>query len=177
MSTTTASAAKPTHYKEVYFNHATLRKVTGNPTYYDPHYIYKQVKANFVFVPSTFGGARHGHLGLVTDTITYAHISTGNPSVCPVQPFALGENNTGTAAKIAENIWTHNLAITHFHQSNHIDHTIINQIQESLIWNFLISDENFHVLDFQCMEKCSVLYYPYGYYCNKITFIVRLYVI
>ena len=34
------------------------------------------------------------------------------------------------------------------------------------IWNFAISDEIFHVMDFLRMGKFSVLYHTYGFYCN-----------
>ena len=34
------------------------------------------------------------------------------------------------------------------------------------IWNFAISDEIFHVLDFLRIEICSVLYHTYGYNRN-----------
>ena len=115
MSTTTATAAKPINYKEVYFNHATLDKVTRNPTYNNLQYLYKQVKANSAYVTSTLGGDRQGNLVVVTNAITYACLAPGNPFVRPVQTAALGDNNTGAAAEITENLRSHNLAITHFH--------------------------------------------------------------
>ena len=132
MSTTTASAAKSTHYKEVYFNHTTLRKVTGNPTYNELQSLYKQFKANAASVTSTLGGFRQVHLGLVTNAITYVYIAPDNPFVRSVNPASLGDNNTGIAAKIAENLGSHNLSITHFHQANHDERTMVNQIQEAL---------------------------------------------
>ena len=83
MSTNRASAEKPINYKEVYFNYATLSKVTGNPTYNDLQSLYKQVKDNGASVPSTLGGDRHGHLGLVTNTSTYARIDSWQPFCSP----------------------------------------------------------------------------------------------
>ena len=72
MSTATASAAKPINYKEVYFNHARLRKVTSKPTYDNLQYLYKQVKSNADYVPITLGVARHGHIGIVMNVKMYA---------------------------------------------------------------------------------------------------------
>ena len=44
----------------------------------------------------------------------------------------------------------------------------------TIIWNFAISDEIFHVLDFILTEKCSVLYYNTVNIVTQITLIVRL---
>jgi len=122
---------KPINYREVYFAHAALRKIHGNPTYNDIQRLYKQVKANAASVPSTLGGGQHGHLGLTTNATTYARIAS-TPYVRPTAPAPLGPNNTGTAAQISENRRTYNLAVARYHQANHIEKTILNQIQEAL---------------------------------------------
>ena len=122
---------KPINYREVYFTHTTLRTINGNPTYADIQHIYKQVKANAASVPSTLGGGQHGHLGLTTNATTYTRIAS-TPYVRPTAPAPLGPNITGTAAQIAENRRTHNLAVASYHQANLIEKTILNQIQEAL---------------------------------------------
>jgi len=109
----------------------TLRKTHGNPTYNDIQHLYKQVKANAASVPSTLGGGQHGHLGLTTNTTTYARIAS-TPYVRPAAPAPLGPNNLGTAAQINENRRTYNLAVASYHQANLIEKTILNQIQEAL---------------------------------------------
>ena len=43
---------------------------------------------------------------------------------------------------------------------------VARQFLTAEIRNLEISDEIFHVLDFLCMESCTVLYYMYDYYCN-----------
>ena len=108
---------KPINYREVYFTHTTLRTINGNPTYADIQHIYKQVKANAASVPSTLGGGQHGHLGLTTNATTYTRIAS-TPYVRPTAPAPLGPNNTGTAAQIAENRRTHNLAVASYHHAN-----------------------------------------------------------
>ena len=48
---TTYAQDKPINYREVYFTHAALREIHGNPTYIDIQHLYKQVKANAASVP------------------------------------------------------------------------------------------------------------------------------
>ena len=72
---TTYAQDKPINYREVYFTHAALRQIHGNPTYNDIQHLYKQVKANAASVPSTLGGGQHGHLGLTT-SLLFQHVSS-----------------------------------------------------------------------------------------------------
>jgi len=128
---TTYAQDKPINYREVYFTHAALRKIHGNPTYIDIQHLYKQVKANAASVPSTLGCGQHEHLGLTTNATTYARIAS-TPYVRPTAPAPLGPNNLGTAAQINENRRTYKLAVASNHQANLIEKTILNQIQEAL---------------------------------------------
>jgi len=122
---------KPISYREVYFTHTTLRAINGNLTCADIQQMYKQVKANAASVPSTLGGGQHGHLGLTTNATTSTRIAS-TPYVRPTAWAPLGLNNTGTAAQIAENRRTHNLAVATYHQTILIEKTILNQFQEAL---------------------------------------------
>ena len=108
MSTYTTS--KPINYKEVYFNHTSLKKVTENPNRADIRSIYNQNKANAASVPSILGGGHHGHLCLVPDTITYNQIIPNNPYLLPTYPILLGVNN-GKEAQIAEVIHQNSITI------------------------------------------------------------------
>ena len=135
MSTHTTS--KPINYKEVYFNHPSLKKITGNPNCADLQSMYKHIKSNSASVPITLGGGCHGHLGLITVTGTYNHITPNNTHLCPTHPSLLGVNNR-TAAQLAEGIRQNNIAITTFHESNNIKHTIVNQVQAALYESILM---------------------------------------
>ena len=106
--------------------------MTGNPNYTDLQYMYKKIKANSVFIPSTLVGYRHVHIGLVTYTMTYKRITPNNPYLCPTQPSPLGVSKNGTAAQIVEGIRQNNITITTFHEENHIKSNIINPVQAAL---------------------------------------------
>ena len=139
-------------------------KVTCNRTCDEFLSIYKQINPNDASVPRTLGGAHHGHLRLVTNAITYARIVPGNPFVLPVQPSTLRDNNTVTDAKIAENLRSHNLSITHFHQANHVERTIINQLQKSLDEPVLMPkiNEDTGVLEVTIVDLMTYLFGAYG---------------
>ena len=62
-------SAKPTNLKEVFFSHAALGKIQGNPTYEDIQKLYRQCKANAKSVPSVLGGGANGHLGLIISAL------------------------------------------------------------------------------------------------------------
>ena len=55
-----------TNYRENYFQHPTLTKITGDPTYASLAKLEKECKANGKSVRTTLGGGLQGHLGLVT---------------------------------------------------------------------------------------------------------------
>jgi hypothetical protein len=75
-----------TNYRETYFQHPSLTKITGDPTYTDLARLEKEIKANGKPVHSALGGGNQGHLGLVCSAITYERISPGVPFVRPVVP-------------------------------------------------------------------------------------------
>jgi hypothetical protein len=79
MSTNTTH--KPTNLKDIYFKHAALTRITGNPTYDDLQKLYRQAKANAQSVPSTLGGATNGHLGLIISATAYQTLAPGTPYV------------------------------------------------------------------------------------------------
>ena len=129
MSTSTEN--KPINYREMYFPHPSLRKITGNPTFADLQTLKKQVKANAASVPTTLGGGNNGHLGLVSDATTYARVSS-TPYLRPVLPPALTAPAPGsTGPQIVERQRLYKLQVAMFHEANHIERTIINQIQEA----------------------------------------------
>ena len=81
---------KPTNLKELYFNHQTLNRISGNPTYYDVQKLYKKSKVSVQSVPLTHGGGSNGHLGLIINTTAYDRINPETAYARPTLPAALG---------------------------------------------------------------------------------------
>ena len=125
---------------------------------------YKQIQKNSASVSSTLGGENHGHLCLFKYTITYNIIIPDNAYVCPVQPAPLGANNKGTADQTIDNISLHNLAIANFHESNHIEHTIINQTQSALAESVFVPKINKEIGVLYCTvtDLIKYLFDSYG---------------
>ncbi len=67
------------------FPHPTLTKILGIPSNSTIHLLTKEIYANACAVPSTRGGSRHGHLGLVMPAAEYL-ITTGVNFQLPVHP-------------------------------------------------------------------------------------------
>ena len=74
------TASKPVNLREVFFPHAILTKVTGNPSFRDTTDIRSEVLAYARSVPPPYGGVAHGHMGLALSASKYERI-------CPHQPF------------------------------------------------------------------------------------------
>ena len=159
----THTTSKPINYKEVYFNHPSLKKLTENPNYADLQYFYKHIKANDASISSTIGEGIHGHLGLVIYTVTYNRIIPNNPYLCQTHPAPLGFINVMTA-QIAEGVHQNNILITTFHEANHIERTIINQVQAYLGNSVLVTkiNKNTGVLDCDIIDLMKYLLGSYG---------------
>ena len=119
------------NYRENYFQHPSLTKISGDPTYTSLAKLERDCKANGKSVSSTLGGGRQGHLGLISSDISYACISPGEPFLRPVLPI-LPDLTAATAAVIAEarQLYADNMA--NFHACNLIERTIIQQINTAL---------------------------------------------
>jgi hypothetical protein len=74
------------NYRETYFQHPTLTKINGDPTYTGLAKLEREIKANGKSVPSTLGGGSQGHLGLVSSPQSYDRVSPGVPFTRPVLP-------------------------------------------------------------------------------------------
>eukprot|EP00979_Chaetoceros_neogracilis_P017302 scaffold10203_cov272-Chaetoceros_neogracile.AAC.1 len=72
------------------FPFATPTPIRHTPTYEDCIRVYSEVKANAAGVPSTLGGALHGHLGLVLSDEEYAVLVPNTPYVRAPDPGDLG---------------------------------------------------------------------------------------
>ena len=88
------------NYRESYFQHPSLTKISGDPTYASLAKLEKECKANGKSVNSTPGGGLQGHLGLVSSAVAYDRISPGIPFNRPILPV-LPDLSTATAVVIA----------------------------------------------------------------------------
>ena len=122
------ASTKPINIKELHFPHATLTKVTGNPTYHDITTIRSEVLANCTSVPSTNGGGAHGHLGLALPPHQYAQRSN-IPFTMPTAPPAY------VAPQEDELLVHHNAEKAHaklvadYHQVRLVETTVLNQLK------------------------------------------------
>ena len=60
------------------FPHPTLTRIQGEPDADSVEQLKSEVYANVQCVSSPFGGGNHGHLGAVTDAITYEELTGQN---------------------------------------------------------------------------------------------------
>jgi hypothetical protein len=121
-----------TNYRETYFQHPSLTKITGDPTYTDLSRLEKEIKANGKSVHSTLGGGNQGHLGLlVCSATTYERISPGVPFVRPivlVLPDLVGA--TGPQIRDARLLFDDNTKL--FTACQLIERTIVQQISTAI---------------------------------------------
>jgi hypothetical protein len=118
--------------KDTYFQHKVLTKIHGKPTYESLQNILTELKANASSVPSTLGGGRHGHLGMLLTDIRYIAIpyalhwiSPGNPG-----PFLPPLAGTGPQIEAAKDVWT---GLKHtFELCQATEKALIAQIVESI---------------------------------------------
>ena len=105
-------SSNPTIIKEIYFKHASLRKIKWKPTYDDLQKLYRQARANTKSVPSTLGYGANGYLGLIIDAVSHQKISPVNPFIRSVHPGALPAQAGVTGPVIAACLRVPNAAIS-----------------------------------------------------------------
>jgi hypothetical protein len=129
--TQTVSISSHVNYRENYFQHTTLTKISGDPNYVSLAKLEPDCKANGKSVSTTLGGGLQSHLGLVCSTTPYNQISPGVPFDRPVLPVIPDLSNL-TAAQIdeARKLFKDNLAA--FNACNLIERTIVQQINTAL---------------------------------------------
>jgi hypothetical protein len=151
------------NYRDNYFQHPTLTKISGDPTYTSLAKLERECKANGKSVRSTLGGGTQGHLGLVSSALAYERVSPGVPFVRPGLPV-LPELNNATAHQIAEARQQHaeNLAI--FKECNLIERTIIQQINTAIDEECLadLIDDETGLLEGTVPHILQELYDTYG---------------
>jgi hypothetical protein len=65
------------NYRESYFQHPSLTKIDGDPTYTSLAKLARECKANGKSVATTLGGGLQGYLGLVCSAAAYERVSPG----------------------------------------------------------------------------------------------------
>lgn len=92
---------------DTYFQHKVLTRIHGQPTYETLQTLATELKANAASVPSTLGGGRFGHLGLILSDIRYATLADTVPWVSPANPgpFVPPANGTGPQIEAAKDVW------------------------------------------------------------------------
>jgi hypothetical protein len=119
------------NYREAYFQHPTLTKISGDPTYTSLAKLEREIKANGKSLPSTLGGGSQGHLGLVSSPHSYDRVSPGVPFTRPALP-ELPDLSGSTANQIAVAEEFYAKALEAFKMCNLLERTIIQQINTAV---------------------------------------------
>jgi hypothetical protein len=119
------------NYRENYFQHPSLTKIIGDPTYTSLAKLEKECKANGKSVRSTLGGGNQGHLGLVSSALAYERVSPGVPYNRPALPV-LPDLTGATGPQIAEARELHADNLDTFRACNLVERTIIQQINTAI---------------------------------------------
>jgi hypothetical protein len=115
------------NYRESFFQHPALTKITGDPTYTSLAKLERKCKTNAKSVRSDLGGGQQGHLGLISSAPAYARITAGAPFHCPALPAPPVTN--GIAAVIAALRQHHyDKQMSAFNKCTLIERTIVQQI-------------------------------------------------
>ena len=74
------------NYIETFFQHPTLTKIAGYPTYTSLAKLERECKVNAKSVRSNLGGGAEGHIDLVSTATSYACIAPGIHFIRPFLP-------------------------------------------------------------------------------------------
>jgi hypothetical protein len=151
------------NYRENYFQHPSLTKISGDPSYKNLAKLERECKANRKSVRSTLGGGLQGHLGLVCSAPAYNRVSRDVPFVRPALPV-LPDLNTFTAPPIAATRQTYADDLAAFQACNLIERTIIQQINTAIDEDCLANliDDETGLLDGTVPEILQNLFDTYG---------------
>jgi hypothetical protein len=119
------------NYRETYFQHPTLTKINGDPTYTGLAKLEREIKANGKSVPSILGGGSQGHLGLVSSHESYDRVSPGVPFTRPVLPVLPNlANSTANQIAVAEEAYAKTLHA--FKTCSILERIIIQQVNTAV---------------------------------------------
>lgn len=146
-----------------YFEHPTLTKICGEPTYDTLQRLHNELKFNAASVPTMLGGRPHGHFGLVVSLARYALISIIPCYVRPPPPqmLILPPNITDQIAMI--------------YRDNHGEHVRIfckvTAVEKALQQQIVADVEQAFLQPLQNRESQSITIQVY----NVIEFLFRVY--
>ena len=151
------------NYRDSYFQHPSLTKITGDPTYSSLAKLEQECKANGKSVNSTLGGGLQGHLGLVCTALTYDRVSPGIAFDRPLLPV-LPDLTNSTASQIAAARQLYQDDLDIFQACNLIERTIIQQINTALDPDCLadLIDDETGLLEGSIPEILQSLFDTYG---------------
>jgi hypothetical protein len=157
------SISSHVNYRENYFQHTTLTKISGDPAHVSLAKLERECKANGKSVSTTLGGGLQGHLGLVCSTTAYNRIFPGVPFDRPILPVIPNLSNS-TVAQIheARQLFKDNLAA--FNACNLIERTIVQQINTALNADCLANliDDDTGLLEGTIPHIIQTLFDTYG---------------
>jgi hypothetical protein len=152
-------------FKSTYFQHSSLTKIYGEPTYQSLQKLYKEIKANATSVSSVLGGGLHGYLGLVVSAVNYARTQPEHPFVRPEHPGPLDIDRNATQYQIALAKDTNDRATKTFKECNLLERTIIQQIKDAVQPDFLeaITDDDTGLIIGTIVTIMTYLFENFGY--------------
>ena len=116
------------HYRDLYFDHKNLPRISGEPIFASLHKILLELKANTVSVPSTLGGGAHSFIGIILYDPTYATLVPMTSFIIPVPPDFLRVAERGTQYQIVLAKTVHDEATQIFHTYQLVHRALVQQI-------------------------------------------------
>ena len=125
------------NYRKHFFQHPTLTKIAGDPTYTSLTKLECKCKANVKSVRSKLGGGSQGHLGQVITATAYARISPGTSFIRPALPTLSTTKEMAAVINAAHQAYNDHMI--DFNDCNIIKQTIVQKINTALD-NDVLSD-------------------------------------
>ena len=125
------------NYRETFFQHTTLTKISGDPTYTSIAKLERECKSNAKYVHSYLGGGAQGHLRLVSTATAYVRIAPGTPFIWPSLPTLPTTKVTAAVTNAA--CQDYDDQVISFNDCNIIEQTTVHQINTAMD-NDVLSD-------------------------------------
>ena len=128
-------------YISTYFEHPTLTKIHGEPSYMMLQKMKNELMRNAASVPSDLGGGANGHLGLLLSPLDYGHVNhiayirPVHPGLLVLPPDGALHNNT----RLKEE---HKQAILNFRETVNVEKAMIKQVVHAVDSQYLDSLRN-----------------------------------
>ena len=121
------------NYRETFFQHPTLTKITGDTTYASLAKPKRECKANAKSIRSDLNRKSQGNFGLVSTAIAYSRIAPGTAFICQSLPTLFPTE--GTAAVINAARQAYNDHMITYSDCNIIERTIVQK--STLHWTMI----------------------------------------